>query len=304
MSNHHHTHHPHLHTREDHRPLQRLGTVFWLNLAFVLLETVGSLYLNSMAILADALHDLGDCLALGLAWYFHRLSVRKRDALFSYGYRRFSLLAAVINGLILVGGSLLILRETLPRLWWPQPALNPPGILVLAVIGLIINGLALWHLRAGHSANEKVISLHLLEDVLGWAAVLVGALLMALTGWYRIDSLLAVGLSLWISFNALRGLYQNIGILLQMIPASVDLEGLSQQLLELPAVHSLHDLHSWSLDGEYHIMTLHVVLRFPLTPEESLRLKQQIRAAVQVRGIDHLTLEFESLDEACDLQNC
>lgn len=301
MSNHHHL--PH-HDLNDKQALQRLGLVFKLNLTFALVEMVGGLYLNSMAILADALHDLGDCLALGLAWYFHRLSVRKRDAQFSYGYRRFSLLAAVINGLLLIGGSLFILIETLSRLWQPPIPLNSPGILVLAILGLGINSLALWQMRSGRSANEKVISLHLLEDVLGWIAVLVGAWLMMLTGWYRIDSLLAAGLAFWILLNALRGLFQNTGIFLQRIPSSVNLEALVQQILDLPAVYSLHDLHSWSLDGSYHIMTLHVVLRYPLNPTESLTLKRQIRTIAQGQGIDHLTIEFENLDEICDLQDC
>lgn len=301
MHSHSHQGHSHAHA---HDASLRLGGVFWLNLAFALIELIGGFFLNSMAILADALHDLGDCLALGLAWYFHKLSEKKRDRHFSYGYRRFSLLAAVINGVILVGGSLLILRETLPRLWHPPVPLQTPGIVVIALVGLAVNGFAVWRLRGGHSANERVVTLHLLEDVLGWAAVLVGGIVMYFTHWYLLDTFLALVIALWVSVNALRGLYHNLGILLQMIPESVDLEGLQEEIQALPGVLSLHDIHSWSLDGEYHILTLHVVVQNLCLTEDNLSLKQNIKSLAQKRGIDHLTLELEAPSEACGLENC
>ncbi|PIQ27948.1 cation transporter [bacterium (Candidatus Blackallbacteria) CG17_big_fil_post_rev_8_21_14_2_50_48_46] len=299
-----HAHSDHAHHEHADPASTRLGIVFWLNLSFALIEIAGGLLLNSMAILADALHDFGDCLALGLAWYFQKLSGKKRDRLFSYGYKRFSLLAAVINGLILVGGSLLILRETVPRLWSEPTALNTPGIVGLAILGLSVNGFAVWRLRGGHSANEKVILLHLLEDVLGWAAVLGGGGLMYLTHWYWLDPLLAILIAFWISSNALRSLFHNLGILLQMIPSSVDLDELRAALLELPDIFSVHDLHSWSLDGEYNVLTLHVVQAQTLSPSESLQLKQKIRALARTHGIEHLTLEFETQNEACELEDC
>jgi cobalt-zinc-cadmium efflux system protein len=302
---HQHSHHGHSHGHgHSHDASQRLGLVFWLNLVFALLEIGGGFFLNSMAILADALHDLGDCLALGLAWYFHKLSGKKRDRHFSYGYRRFSLLAAVINGVILVGGSLLILRETLPRLWQTPTPLQTPGIILLALVGLSVNGFAVWRLRGGSSANERVVMLHLLEDVMGWAAVLIGGVVMYFTHWYLLDSLLALGIATWVSWNALRGLYQNLGILLQMIPENVDLEGLQQEIQALAGVLSVHDLHSWSLDGEFNILTLHVVVQDLGLTADNLALKQTIKALAQSRGIDHLTLELETPSEACGLENC
>jgi cobalt-zinc-cadmium efflux system protein len=303
MHTHHHSHQHGNHSHSQDASLA-LGWVFWLNLGFAIIEIAGGLLFNSMAILADALHDLGDCLALGLAWYFHKLSNKKRDSHFSYGYRRFSLLAAVINGIILVGGSLLILRETIPRLWQPALPLQTPGIIVLALLGLSVNGFAVWRLRGGHSANEKVVMLHLWEDVLGWVAVLVGGVVMYFSHWYILDSLLAVAIACWVSWNALQGLYQNLGILLQMIPQNIDLAGLQHEIQSLPGVVSVHDLHSWSLDGEYHVLTLHVVVKDLSLITENRALKQAVKTLAHKRGVNHLTLELEGSEEICELENC
>ena len=174
-----------------------------------------------MAILADALHDLGDSVSLGLAWYLEKIAGKKRDATFSYGYKRFSLLAAFINGLILISGSVVILFQAVPRLFNPQ---NPDtgGMIVLAVLGVLFNGIAAWRLQRGSSLNEKIIFWHLWEDIFGWIAVLIGAVIMHFTYIPVLDPLLSVGFTLFILYQVVRNILNVSGIFMQGIPADID----------------------------------------------------------------------------------
>lgn len=290
--------HDHGHDHHDHDESGTIGVAFFLNFSFALIEVAGGLLTNSVAILSDALHDVGDSLALALAWYLQKVSGRGRDRRFTYGYRRFSLLGALINSVILIGGSMVILAMAISRLIAPQPTIAL-GMLALAVLGIVVNGAAVLRLKKGHSQNAKVVALHLLEDVLGWGAVLVGALVIHFTGWYWIDPLLSLGIAVYILINAYRNLRTATKILLQGIPEGLDLAAIEAKLSAVAGVVSFHDLHLWSLDGERTILTVHLVLDAPATPEASCRVKQGTVAAMNDLGIDHCTIEIEGPDEPC-----
>ena len=189
--------HDHHHGHHHQHDTKNISTAFFLNLAFTIIEIIGGLMTNSVAIMSDALHDLGDSLSLGLAWYFQKVAKKGRDKTFSYGYKRFSVLGAMINAIVLVVGSVFILQETIPRLWQPETP-NVQGMFWLAILGIVVNGAAVLKLQKGTSLNEKVISLHLLEDVLGWAAVLVGSVLMYFFDLPIIDPLLSIGIAIFI----------------------------------------------------------------------------------------------------------
>ena len=193
---HEHHHHGHHH----HHDTENISTAFFLNLAFTIIEIIGGLMTNSVSIMSDALHDLGDSLSLGLAWYFQKVAKKGRDKTFSYGYKRFSVLGAMINAIVLVIGSVFILQESIPRLWQPETP-NAQGMFWLAILGILVNGAAVLKLKKGTSLNEKVISLHLLEDVLGWAAVLIGSVLMYFFDLPIIDPLLSIGIAFFILTN-------------------------------------------------------------------------------------------------------
>jgi cobalt-zinc-cadmium efflux system protein len=283
----------------DHDDASSIKTAFFLNFAFALVEVVGGLLTNSIAILSDALHDLGDSLALALAWYLQKVSDKRRDRRFTYGYRRFSLLGALINSIILIIGSIFIVTMALPRLIAPQPTVTL-GMMALAVIGIIVNGAAVLRLKKGHSQNVKVVSLHMLEDVLGWAAVLIGAIGIYFTGWYWIDPLLSLGIAVYILLNACRNLRTAANILLQGIPEGLDLTAIEKRLGAIAGVCSFHDLHLWSLDGEHTILTVHLVLNGPVTQEAGRRIKQDTSAAMHELGIGHCTIEIEGPDELCE----
>ncbi len=292
-----HQHHHHDH-HYGHTDVKNIRAAFFLNLSFTIIELVGGLITNSVAILSDAVHDLGDSFSLGLSWYFQKVAKRPRTKEYTYGYKRFSLLGAVINSVVLLVGSILILTHAIPRLFNPQHP-DVKGMLLLAVLGVIINGMAVLRLRKGSSINERVVSLHLLEDVLGWLAVLVGAGIMYFVDAPFIDPLLSILISLYILYNVYRNIRQSLRIILQGSPSHLDMEEVKRSLLEIGEVQDVHDLHAWSVDGEYNVMTVHVVLRSALPMEAQHRLKLEIRDKLLSMGVQHCTIEFEVVDEEC-----
>jgi cobalt-zinc-cadmium efflux system protein len=291
-----HEHHPH--------DTENISTAFFLNFAFTIIEIIGGLMTNSVAIMSDALHDLGDSLSLGLAWYFQKVAKRGRDKTFSYGYKRFSVLGAMINAIVLVVGSVFILQKTIPRLWQPETP-NVQGMFWLAILGIVVNGAAVLKLKKGSSLNEKVISLHLLEDVLGWAAVLVGSILMYFFDLPIIDPLLSIGITIFILTNVYRSLKTVLNIVLQAVPTDIDIKKMKMDFVQkYSEIQSIHDLHTWTMDGEYNILTMHIVLKENQMITDLSQLKKDLRQDLEHCDIQHATIEFETVGEDCELINC
>lgn len=290
----------------DHSHNQKEGNVkvaFFLNLSFTIIEVIGGLYTNSLAILSDALHDLGDSLSLGLSWYFQKLSKKGRTKKFSYGYKRFSLLGAIINSIVLVAGSIFILTKAIPELFNPGET-NVQGMLYLAILGIVVNGAAVLKLRKGESLNEKVVSLHLLEDVLGWVAVLIGSIIMMYIDAPFIDPLLSVLISLFVLYNVYKNLRKSMLVILQGIPEDVSLEDIKEKLKDISEITDVHDNHVWSMDGEYNILTIHLQLDKDYKLSEQAKLKEKVRSQLKDESINHITIEFEGQDENCELEDC
>lgn len=274
---------------------RRLGLVFFLNLGFTIIEFVGGLLTNSTAILADAVHDLGDSLSIGTAWVLHRLGRRDASDEFTYGFRRLSLFGALINGLVLLAGSIWVLREAIPRLFDPVMPVTE-GMLLLAVLGVTVNGYAAWRLTEGKSLNERVLNWHLMEDVLGWVAVLIAAIVMQFVHWPILDPLLSIGFTLFILVNVVRNLWQTGRLFFQAVPDAGLRASIEQALLTVDGVNSLHHLHLWSLDGEHHVLTAHVVTD---DPDGHSRLKGRIAQALGPFDLTHTTVEVEFAAEQC-----
>ncbi len=291
--------HDHIH----HEGTKNIKVAFFINLIFTIIEIIGGFMTNSVAILSDAVHDLGDSLSLGLAWYFQNLSSKGRDKFFSYGYGRFSLLGALINVFVLLIGSVLILWKTIPRLIAPEEV-DTQGMMILAVIGVLFNGLAVYQMRKGKSMNERVVSLHLMEDVLGWIAVLIGALIMHFNDLPIIDPILSILITAYILYNVFGNLKRAMSTFLQDIPDDISMEEVSQTLANHDEVDSVHDLHIWSMDGEHHVLTAHLVIKEGLTKEEQSLLKRGIRDDLTGFHIDHATLELEYFGEDCGMDDC
>lgn len=294
---HDHHHHGHSHSHA-HAESQRIGFAFWLNFCFTIVELIGGVLTNSVAIMSDAIHDFGDTLAIGFGWIASRMSRRSPNDAYTYGYRRLSLLSALVIGVTLVVGSMAILFNAVPRLWHPQTP-HIAGMFWLAVLGIAVNGAAAFGLRGGHTQNEKVLSWHMIEDVLGWVAVLIASIVIHFTGWAIIDPLLSIAFTLFILYNVVFNLRDTLRLFLQKAPDRALTESIRTQLTQLDAVADVHHLHLWSLDGSHHVLTVHLVLKANLTVGEQLTLKQKIHTLLEPHALAHTTIEFEFPAETC-----
>ncbi len=276
-----------------------LGVALLLNVSFTLIEVAGGLWTNSVAILSDALHDLGDSLSLLMAWYFQKLSQNGRTNTFTFGYKRFNTLGALITGLVLVVGSVIVIYEAIHRLRQPE-AVKVEGMIALAVLGVVVNGLAAWRVwRSGRTLNEEMVAWHLFEDVAGWVTVLAGSIAMYFLGWYWLDAALSLGITLFILVNVVRRLGKALRIFLQAAPDEVNLQQLREAVCSVPGIRDVHHLHLWSLDGNYHIATFHAVVAPELPARALCQLREELEQRLRWLGIAHLTVEFEAEGAPC-----
>lgn len=281
-----------------HESASALRLAFFLNLGFTIIEIAGGLWTNSVAILSDAVHDLGDSVSLGAAWGLDRYAQRGSDRRFSYGYRRFSLLGAWTTTAVLIAGSMFILAEAVPRLLDPQPP-HAPGMLAFALLGIAVNGVAALRLRHRRSLSARVAAWHFMEDVLGWIAVLVVSLTLLVVDLPVLDPLLSILITAYILFNVLRNLRQTFMLFLQAVPEDVDLPELQGKLSALSHVRSTHHTHVWSMDGAHHVLTAHIVIDNATTKTEVSRLRAEIARLCAEYDFAHTTVEIEWGDDEC-----
>ena len=291
MSDHHH----HNHAHDDN-----IRWAFLLNFGFTLLEIFGGIWTNSIAILSDALHDLGDSVSIGLAWFLSRFAKKKHDATYSYGYLRFSLLGAMINILVLLIGSVFVLSKSIPRLLNPEVA-HAPGMLIFALIGISVNGIAALRMRKDHSLNSRIVFLHLMEDVLGWMGVLIVSIVLLFTDWYFLDALFSLFITLYILINVIRNLKKTLALFMQAIPEGIPVDEIERRILTIESVVSCHHTHCWSLDGENHVLSTHVVVGKNAKKEDVIQIKCAIRRMAQSLHFEHITVETEYEDETCSM---
>lgn len=273
---------------------------FLLNLSFTIFEIIGGLYVNSVAIISDAIHDLGDSLSLGMSWYLNKKSKQAANTSFTFGYSRFSLLGALINSIVLIVGSMFVINEAVNRIINPEPS-NADGMIVFALIGVAVNGFAAWKLSGGTSMNEKVVSWHLVEDVLGWVAVLIAAIVLKFYDTPYIDPALSLFITAYILWNVIKRLKETLFIFLQGSPDGLSTETVEAKLMEIDSIHSLHHTHIWSLDGEDHVFSTHVKLKVVNDLNAILEVKKKIKEALKEFNFSHYTIETELDKENCAL---
>jgi len=288
--------------KEHAHSTSNIKTAFLLNLFFTVFEVIGGILTNSTAILSDALHDFGDSVSLGLSLYLEKKAQKDRSSTFSYGFKRLSLLSGLISSLILITGSIIILSESIPRLMNPEHT-NAKGMLGLAIVGILINGFAALRTRSGKTVNEEVITWHLLEDVLGWIAVFVTSLVMMFFDLHILDPLLSIAITLFVLWNVGKKLKYTLKIFLQAVPSNLSIRGIEKKLMSLASVKLVHDTHLWSLDGENHVLSTHLVLQKNLSISEALDVKCRAKEVIQKMGISHATVEIEKENESCNLKN-
>ncbi len=274
---------------------KRIRFVLVLNLCFVAVELVGSYLTNSTAIFADALHDLGDVAGLGIALYANRKARTSANNDYTMGYSRWSTVGSVAIGLVLLGGCAAALFHAVPQLLSPtQP--HAPGMMALAGLGVVVNLVGAAVLSRGSQSMDSLLSWHLIEDVLGWTAVLIGGAAIHFTGWGIIDPLFAIVIAFVVARGASRHLAVPLRILLQRSPPGFNLEDFRSNCLQIRGVQSLHDVFFWSLSEHQHVMSVHVVCEDSIDHEQIRRIKSEVREQVSVPDT-HVTLEIEFSDE-------
>lgn len=290
----------HDHSHHD-KGNSNIKVAFFLNLGFTILEIIGGFWTNSLAILSDAVHDLGDSISIGISWYLQKKSKGEKNEKYSYGYLRFSLLGALINCIILLAGSLYVISEAVQGIMKPEHT-NAKGMLLFAVIGIAVNGIAVLRLKKGSSLNEKVLMWHLFEDVLGWVAVLIVSIVLLFKDIHVLDPILSILISLYVLYNVFRNLRKTLFVFLQGVPKTISIPEFEQKILQIPKVKSTHHTHIWSLDGEHHVLTTHVVIDNAANKEDSVQVKNEVRSIIDTKDIQHVTIEVEYENEECRMK--
>lgn len=271
---------------------------FILNLLFSIFEFVGGTLTGSVAIISDAVHDIGDAASIGFSYFLERKSKKEPDEIYTYGYTRFSVMGSLITTVILLCGSVAVVYNAVARIISPV-AIDYSGMILFAIIGASVNLFAAILTKDGHSLNQKAVNLHMLEDVLGWVVVLVGAIVMHFTDFAILDPIMSIGVSVFIFINAIKNLRKIENLFLEKIPSNIKIQEIKHHLCEIDGVLEVHHIHIWSIDGYNHYATMHVV-----TDGESSKIKENIRNELKEFNVVHVTLELESSDEHCHYQHC
>lgn len=275
---------------QNSKTSKRMGLAFFLNAGFTVIEIIGGILTGSIAIVADAIHDFGDTLSLCASWLLEKKSKKGATEKFPFGYKRFSLLGALLSGTVLISGSLYIFYEAGKRLLDPVSP-HSDGMMWLAILGVLVNGFAALKLRHGEGLNSKMLSWHLLEDVLGWIAVLVVSIILQFKDIPILDPLLSIGITIYILFHVVKNLKKTLLILLESSPEGLDLDALKSKILNKPRVIDIQKMKLWSLDGKENAAMIHLLVE-NMEPEESDQLRSEIREFLETEKISDSTLEL------------
>lgn len=263
---------------------------FFLNLSYAIVEFIAGGVFGSSAVLADSVHDLGDAIAIGISAFLESISNREEDSHYTLGYKRFSLLGAVITAVILMTGSVLVILENITKIFHPQ-SVNDEGIFWLGIIAITINVLASLVIRKGQTKNESILSLHFLEDILGWVAVILMAIVLRFTDWYILDPLLSLAISFFILSKAFPRFWSTLKIFLDAVPEGVDIQKIKTDLAELDHIASINQLNLWTMDGLEKNAIVHVCLK---EMEHMETCKESIRIFLKDCGFQNITIEVDA----------
>ena len=266
---------------------------FILNLVFSIFEFVGGIFTGSVAIVSDAIHDIGDAASIGISYFLEKKSKQKPDSKYTYGYVRYSVIGSVITTLILLFGSASVIFNAVHKIFNPTE-INYNGMIIFAVVGAVVNFGAAYITREGDSLNQKAVNLHMLEDVLGWIVVLIG-----FTDFAIIDPIMSIGVALFILINATKNLKEVLDLFLEKTPSGIDVEEIKEHICSIDGVLDAHHIHIWSMDGQSNFATMHIV-----TNSDAHKIKELIREELAEHGIVHATLELEAEGEHCHEKNC
>ena len=278
-----------------HKTEKNILIAFLLNFFFSIFEFIGGTFTGSVAIASDAIHDMGDALSIGLSFYLEKISKKKPDNNYTYGYLRYSVMGSFITTIILLVGSCLVIVNAISKILNPVE-IHYNGMILLAIFGVIVNFLAAYFTHEDSSLNQKAVNLHMLEDVLGWFVVLIGAFIMKLTNFHLIDPLLSIGVALFIFMEAFHNFKEIIDLFLEKTPRNISIDSLKETILSIDGVLGVHHIHIWSIDGYSNYATMHIV--------SNKNIKEIVKKELKKLGISHTTIEIESPKEKCREENC
>jgi cobalt-zinc-cadmium efflux system protein len=299
---HHHGHghdHHHGHSHGHSANKKALFASFILITLFMVVEVIGGLLTNSLALLADAGHMLSDAAALGLSFLALKIGERKSSHSKTFGYKRFEIIAAAINGLTLILISLYIFFEAFQRFANP-PEVQSVGMLVISSIGLLVNIIAAWILMRGdkdENLNVRSAFLHVLGDMLGSVGAIVAALLMIFLGWTLADPIASVIVAVLILISGWRVTRQSLHILMEGTPEQININDVKSSLVKIPSVHDVHDLHIWSITSGMAMLSCHISINNTGVHDEVLEQAQSILH--DDYGIEHSTIQVEKQELGC-----
>lgn len=277
---------------------KNIQIAFLLNLGFSIFELIGGSLTGSVAILSDAVHDLGDALSIGVSYQLEKKSKKAPDQTYTYGYGRYSVIGSMMTTMVLLVGSGAVIVGAFLRLLHPVE-IQYNGMILMALFGVGVNSVAAFVTREGDSLNQRAVNLHMLEDVLGWVVILVGAVIMRFTNWRALDPILSICVSGYVLYEALKNMKRTLDVFLERTPEGVNTKMIEAAASALPVVQDVHHVHLWTLDGACHIATLHVVTEAPA--EE---VKPALRHTLKEIGIGHTTIEIEKPGERCTEIHC
>ena len=281
--------------KHNHKTEKNILIAFILNISFSIFEIIGGIITGSIAIISDAIHDAGDALSIGISYFLERKSNKKSDTNYTFGYRRYSILGALISTCILLIGTFIVIYNAIGRLINPVD-INYNGMIIIAIVGVIINFLAAHYTKDGDSLNQHAVNLHMLEDVLGWVVVLIGSIVIKFTNFVYLDSIMSIVISIYLIIESFKNIKRIMNILLIKIPEGITVEEVKDKILKIKEVKDVHHVHIWTIDGEKNYATIHVVA--------DKNIKEEIRKELEDIGIHNVTIELETTKVKCNHKEC
>ena len=293
-----------MHKHKHNDSISNIRLAFFLNLFFSIFELIGGILSNSVSIFSDAIHDIGDSLSIGISYLLEKFSKKKSNTKYTYGYLRYSLIGALFTSVMLLLGAIIVLYRSIPLLFEPT-VVNHNLMILFSIIGTIVNGIAAYKTSKSHNKNEKAISLHMIEDVLGWLGVLIGSIIIRFTGWTIIDPILSILIAIYILYHVYENLRDIFYIFMDKVPSDINIDNLSKSInKKFNVIKEIHHVHIWSIDGISNYMTAHVLLNKSISEDEIITLKKQLKEFLLESNIQHSTIEIEYHNEKCSSIKC
>ena len=279
--------------------VQNIRFSFFVNLIFAVIEIVGGFLTNSLLIISNGIHDVGDTISLGISWYLEKISKKPSNKEYTYGYRRYSLLASLINASFIMATSFVIIFEAITRLINPE-IINIKGLFIFGCLGVLFNGSAIIKLLKGKTYNEKFAMLHLLDDILGWIVVIIVSFIMLISNKFSyLDPLFSILISIFMIFIVIKNTKDVLSIFLQSVPKNIDIARIRKLLLSIKPIKEIHDVHIWTVDGDYNVLSVHITIDENISTNDYNKIKQYVRNVLTSENIHHATIEICLENEQC-----